>query len=250
MARPEPRIAEVISVTQISKHMRRVTLGGTGLREFPAQQSGAYIKLFFDGLSPDQVAVRTYTVRAQREDCCEIDVDFVLHGEHGIAGQWAARVEPGEHIKIGGPGAKKPVAADADWVFLVGDMTALPALGVNLESLPDSVCGYAVIEILDEADRQVLSAPEGVAVDWVVAANNDVGREQVLSVVRSKAWLPGRPAIWAASELDTMKALRAYFKKERKVPTSDAYISSYWKQGVAEDEHKVLKRRDAEEESS
>jgi NADPH-dependent ferric siderophore reductase len=44
-----------------------------------------------------------------------------------------------------------------------------------------------------------------------------------------------------------MKALRDFFKKEKNISKENLYISSYWKLGINEDEHKIEKRNDAEE---
>ncbi len=246
MTKPKPGTLEVLAVRDVSPHMRRITLGGHHLSQYPADQSGGYIKLFLDNPGWDGPAVRTYTIRHQREDRGEIDVDFVLHGDHGIASRWAHNAAPGDLVTVGGPGPKKMVDMSADWYFLIGDMTALPALNVNLEALPDSARGYVVIEILHVDDVQQISAPPGLEFHWLVATDNTRGREKVVRCVREREWLEGRPFVWAASEFETMKALRRYFKKERQLPTSDVYISSYWKHGLREDEHKKVKKQDAE----
>jgi NADPH-dependent ferric siderophore reductase len=43
-----------------------------------------------------------------------------------------------------------------------------------------------------------------------------------------------------------MRALRQYFRNDRDVEREFIYISSYWKNGVTEEGHKVIKREDAE----
>lgn len=248
MAKRPPREFDVLAISDISRNMRRITLGGGGMNGFPAKQEGAYIKLALGTPEQAEPSIRTYTVRHQREDAAEIDVDFVLHGDHGIASRWALNASVGDKILVGGPGPKKELAANADWFFLVADMTALPALSVNLEAMDSSATGYAVIEILHEDDRQQLAAPAGMEIDWIVAENAEEGRAALIKSIREKPWHAGRPVVWAASEFDTMRAMRVYFKKERGIPTADAYISSYWKNGIQEDEHKRVKRKDAESE--
>ena len=42
-----------------------------------------------------------------------------------------------------------------------------------------------------------------------------------------------------------MRALRRYFREERDVARGSLYVSSYWKQGVSEDQHKIVKQQDA-----
>lgn len=42
--------------------------------------------------------IRNYTVRQVRCDPDELDIDSVVHGDDGVAGPWAASVEPGAEI--------------------------------------------------------------------------------------------------------------------------------------------------------
>lgn len=242
MARLPPRQYTVMAIRDVTPGMRRITLGGPAYSGFPAGAEGSYIKLHFDTGAPEP-AVRTYTIRHQRHEQSELDVDFVLHGDHGLASAWAMDARIGDRIKMGGPGPGKLIDTDASWYFLAGDMTALPAISVNLERLPANARGYAVIEVLSQADQQQLEIPEGVEVHWV---NRDAGEISLLSAVKSLPWYDGDVSVWAACEFETMRALRRYFKGERQVAKQRCYVSSYWKNGLREDEHKRVKRQDAE----
>ena len=244
MPRPAPRTLHVISSTVITPHMLRVTLGGSEIDSFPADQESAYIKLAFTVPGSDESLMRTYTVRHQRAD--QFDVDFVLHEPAGPAAQWAKDARPGDRIVVGGPGAKKLVDNTADWFLIAGDMTALPALSVNLEQLPADAKGHAVIEVLDASDIQPLRHPAGVELHWLVNPHPGEAPQLLVDRLRELTWLPGRPSIWAACEFSAMRALRKHFKEERQVDRRDLYISSYWKLGSSEDQHKVAKREDAD----
>jgi len=241
-----PRNLSVLRCESITPNMRRLTLGGDGLRGFPEDQESGYIK-FLLPCEGEEPYLRTYTIRKQRSDSNEIDVDFALHEGSAPASTWAANARPGDTIDITGPGAKKLVDLEADWFFLAGDMTALPAISVNLELLPENARGYAVIEILSEEDAQDIVAPEGIEIHWVVNAKPGTEDTPLVDKVRDLAWLEGRPSVWAACEFSSMKLLRKYFKQEREVSKHDVYVSSYWKMGVSEDQHKRIKRKDSEE---
>lgn len=243
MAKPQPRLLTVLRQQDVTPNMRRITLGGPGYQGFPADQEGAYIKLFIE--SERGSGVRTYTVRKQRHEQGEIDVDFVLHGDHGLAAHWATNVRPGEEIKVGGPGPRKTLDPTADWFFVVGDMTALPAISVNLELLPADAQGVAVLEIIDEADRQSLQAPAGLDIQWVVNPHPGEGDSVLAAAAKSVAWRGGAAAAWSATEFETMREMRAYLRG-RGIERSRFYVSSYWKYGLSEDQHKVVKRQDAE----
>ncbi|MHA7879989.1 MAG: siderophore-interacting protein [Saccharospirillum sp.] len=244
MARPQPRELEVLNTRTVTPHMRRITLGGEGMAAFPEDQASAYIKLIFPNENDTRPLMRTYTVRHHRE--AEIDVDFVIHEDTGPASQWALETQPGDRIMVGGPGPKKRLNEDADWFLLVGDMTAIPAISVNLAQLPADARGYAVLEVLDPADIQDLEKPRNLELIWFVNPQPDLSGQALLNRVKALDWLEGQADVWAACEFQSMRNLRAYFKQERRVPKHHLYVSSYWKMGMSEDQHKVVKRRDAE----
>ncbi|MFC4256296.1 siderophore-interacting protein [Altererythrobacter xixiisoli] len=243
--RPPPRLLQVLDRTQVTPNMLRLTLGGPGLEGFPAGQAGGYVKLRLptDG---GKVVVRTYTIRAQTAET--IDVDFALHaaedGADGPATAWALGAQVGDPIELGGPGAAKLLPDGHDFYLLLGDMTALPAISVNLELLPADARGLAVIEILTDEDRQDLARPEGVEIRWLV--NPHPGTGLVLPAeVAQLAWPNGNPYAWSASEFSSMQALRRILRDERGLGPDRLYISSYWKSGLTEEAHKVIKSEDA-----
>lgn len=244
MSKPVPRTLEVIRSAYVTPHMLRVTLGGSELAGFPEDQESAYIKLIFPQHGESRPLMRTYTVSAQRSD--EIDVDFVLHAADGPASAWARKAKPGDQIVVGGPGPKKLINKDADWYLLVGDMTALPAIAVNLAQLPEDARGYAVLEVVTEGDIQMLQHPENIEIHWVINATPDSDSSTLLQRVEQLCWLAGQPAVWTACEFHSMRALRTYFKQQRQVLKSHLYISSYWKINSTEDQHKIAKRDDAQ----
>lgn len=246
MAKPTPRMLEVLDAKYITPNMRRVTLGGNGLSDFPEDQESAYIKLLFPQPNDTRPLMRTYTVSAQRDDA--IDVDFALHDAEGPASMWARNAQPGQQILVGGPGPKKLINNAADWFLLAGDMTALPAISVNLAQLPDDARGYAVLEVTTELDMQILKKPKNMEIHWVINSSPNANDCPLLERVKALAWLDGQPAVWAACEFHSMRALRHYFKTIQQLPKTHLYISSYWKVDNTEDQHKVEKRQDAQTE--
>ena len=246
--RPAPREMTVIGSRQLTPNMLRLTLGGPGLAGFPSGQAGSYVKLQIRVQGQDNPVVRTYTIRAQRAD--EIDVDFALHGlAEGTAGpatDWALQARPGDTIMVGGPGPAKPLPDHAGSYLVVGDMTALPAISVNLENLPPDARGLAILEIQSEEDRQDIDHPDGVEIRWLVNPAPGQQPEKVDAAVRHIEWPDGAAYAWVASEFKTMRALRDYLRGERGLGPDALYISSYWKHGLTEESHKIIKRADAE----
>jgi NADPH-dependent ferric siderophore reductase len=243
MARREPRNLIVIRTDRITTNMLRVTLGGEGMSNFPEDHAGGYVKLMLPHSDGEQSITRTYSIRHQREN--EIDIDFVLHGDGGPASRWALNCQMGDSILVGGPGPKTLVDPRADWFLLAGDMTAMPAISVNIENLPSDAIGYALIEVIDEEDIQQLSKPNGFEIKWLINPNPGENSQMLNDYVKDLPWLEGQPSVWVACEFNSMRNLRDYLRAERQLDRNNLYISSYWKYGNNEDAHREAKRADA-----
>lgn len=258
MSKPSPRQLTLISNQLLTPHMRRLVLGDESLADFPDVYPGSYIKLLFNAqgetdlsqLTQEQrPAMRTYSIRALDKLNARLTLDVVMHGkghETGPGSNWAATAKPGQPICIAGPGHLAKHAAleeGADWVFFVGDATALPAIACYLHSLPAQTVGYALIQVKSVDDIQPLSAPAGVEIRWL----QEEARQSLPEQVMALPWLPGRVGVWVACEFDMMRALRGYFRNQRNVPHQDIYISSYWRRGKPEDLHVIDKREDAQQ---
>ena len=72
--------------------------------------------------------VRTYTVREWDPDARRLTIDFVVHGDEGIAGPWAAAAAPGDTVDLRGPGGGYAPDPSADWHLLAGDTAVIPAI--------------------------------------------------------------------------------------------------------------------------
>ncbi|GAA6178607.1 MULTISPECIES: siderophore-interacting protein [unclassified Shimia] len=249
MAKPQPRMLEVLGTEHITPNMLRVNLGGDGLNGFPEGREGGYVKFVFPDAprtNPERPVMRTYSVRAYDPAAGVLTVDFALHGDSGgIATDWALNAQVGDQILVGGPGTVKMASPEADWVLLAGDMTAFPALMCNFLQLPSTAKGYAVIEITSEADKQDLGLPAGVEVHWVVTPSPEKAEGRLVERIKSLPWLAGDVFVWTACEFDAMRALRSYYRNDRGVGRDQIYLSSYWRAGRTEDQHKIDKQKEA-----
>ncbi|AFM16746.1 siderophore-interacting protein [Mycolicibacterium chubuense NBB4] len=272
---------EVVRTEQLTPHLVRVVLGGKGFDTFtPNDYTDAYVKLVFvaddldvgaleqpltldsfNALPPQKrPTVRTYTVRRADAERREITVDFVVHGEHGVAGPWAASAVTGQRIFLMGPsGAYAPDSA-ADWHLIAGDEAALPAISAALEALPGNAIGYAFIEVAGPEDEIELAAPSGVQVRWVyrggradlVPEDSAGDHAPLISAVKEAMWLPGQVQVFIHGEAQAvMHNLRPYVRKERGVEAKwAASISGYWRRGRTEETFREWKRELAQTESN
>jgi len=250
-------LLRVSATFQLTPHMIRVTLQGEGIKSIRPGCEGSNCKLFLPQAtqSLDDFAnqlvegprpvVRTYTVRYIRPQICEMDIDFVDHGDTGPASAWARAAKVGSFCGFAGPGSIKVKAFYADHYLVVADMSALPVAAATLEAMPRDAVGDAFFEVLDPDDAQVIEAPKGVTLHWLLHPNTHGPSTQLIDVVKSWDWPKGIVQTCIAGESSVIKALKSYISLERGVPKENNYISGYWKLGLIEDEHQQLKRSEA-----
>jgi len=255
---PRPHSARVVRTERLTPHMQRVVLGGEGLAEFTAGTStDHYVKLLFgaDGVTyPEPFdmtrireefpreqwpVTRTYTVRAWDPEQRELTLDFVIHGDEGLAGPWATRVRAGEVVRFLGPGGAYAPAADADWHLLAGDESALPAIAATLEAMPDGAQVRAFVEIAGPEEEQKIDS--GVEVVWLHRGGRPAG-EALVAAVRALEFPAGRVHAFVHGEAGFVKELRRLLRVERGVPREDISISGYWRLGHNEDGWQAAKR--------
>jgi NADPH-dependent ferric siderophore reductase len=254
-------VLEVLETSWLAPHMVRVVAGGPGFAELTTNAStDKYVKIFFakpelgleppydvaalrETLAPEDLPVtRTYTVRHVDEAAQSLTIDFVVHGDEGIAGPWAASARPGDRLVVRGPGGMYAPDPTADWHLLVGDDSALPAIAAALEAMPRDAVGSALVEVAGEADVQPLDAPAGVEVTWLFRGDAPAGTTTLLpDAVHALPWRDGRVQVFAHGEREAMKALRRVFAA-RGVPREDLSLSGYWAYGRAEDRFQAEKR--------
>jgi len=234
------RMVEVRSTERLTPHMVRVVFGG----ELDGFATGAftdhYVKIQFpppgapyeapfdvaavkQRLPADQwPRTRTYTVRRHDRERQELTIDFVVHGDAGVAGPWAAAARPGDRLQLQGPGGGYTPRADADWHLLIGDNAAVPAIAVTLEQLPHGAVAHVVLA----AEPQPLPVPDGVTVHWV---------EDVRAAVAELEFPPGRPQVFLHGEAHDVREVRRHLFAERGVAREGQSISGYWKRRRTED---------------
>lgn len=270
---PQVHHAHVLRADTLTPHMTRVVLGGEGLASFPdGEQTDRYVKLLFpvpgveypepfdmgtiraDFPRDQWPATRTYTVRGWDPDTRELTLDFVVHGDAGLAGPWARDARPGDEVRFLGPGGGYAPDATADWHLLAGDESALPAIAGALERLGslaersgdqahDAAAPpvHALIEVADPEEEQKLTVPRGGEVTWLHRGSHRVG-EQLIEAVRQLEFPTGQVHAFVHGEAGFVKELRRHLRLEREVSREWLSISGYWRLGHNEDGWQASKK--------
>lgn len=187
---------------------------------------------------------RTYTIRRFNPDTAVMDIDFVTHGDVGLAGPWAAQANKGDVIFFFGPGgAWAPSDEHAHFIF-AGDESALPAIAAGLEALPRDASAQAFIEVEDEPHQFEVTPSllkEEIELTWVHRKGAIPGA-QLADAVRA-AGVPDKPTAWFVHGVAEMiKDLRQFLFVEQDVDRADVSISGYWRLGMTEDKWQATKR--------
>ncbi|OOP63439.1 NADPH-dependent ferric siderophore reductase [Arthrobacter sp. SRS-W-1-2016] len=259
--RPQVNLT-VLRTEQLSPHMVRIIAGGPGFAGYANNDFvDRYVKIVFPqpgvdyDLPLDLWAIRetmpreqwpytrTYTVRWVDQAAQELAIDFVVHGDEGLAGPWALAAQPGDTLVFTGPGGAYNPAPDADWYLFAGDDAALPAIAAAIESLPADAKGMAFLEVDSDADILAIAAPDGVELRWLLRSGVPAGSSSILLDALDEAeWLPGRVDVFAHGERGYMKELRDIFFKQRGLERSQVSLSGYWAQGRVEDDFQAEKK--------
>ncbi|MFI6449372.1 siderophore-interacting protein [Kitasatospora sp. NPDC050543] len=257
---PQVREARVLRVERITPHMVRLVLGGEGLDAFEGSAfTDQYFKLLFaaEGVSypePFDLArireefpreqwpvSRTYTVRAWDPELRELTVDFVVHGDEGVAGPWAATAQPGERVRFTGTGGGYTPDPAADWHLLVGDESALPAIAAAMEHMPAGAVVHAFVEVPGPGEEQKIVTPDGVGIGWLHRGDRPVG-EALIEAVGALEFPSGEVSAFVHGEAGFVKELRRHLRLDRGVPREQLSISGYWRLGHSDEAWRAGKR--------
>lgn len=177
---------------------------------------------------------RTYTPRRMDSKALELDIDFVMHGD-GVGSDWVNGTKPGNYITIAGPGKSFfHIDMEADWYVIIGDDSALPAIGTILDALPAGGKAHVYSEVTEKADEQQLESAAEVEFTWLHRGPGTAMPGKLLEETVYKVELPkeGRGCIYVACEAGIMRDMRKHFIGERGIDPTQVTTRGYWKQSA------------------
>jgi NADPH-dependent ferric siderophore reductase len=231
------RILTVTRVQQLTPHMVRITVHGPELAGFPSASPDDHVKVFLpatDGgfnlpqMTPDGPVypegkppspARDYTPRAFRAETLELDLDFVIHGD-GPASTWAESAKVGDKLGVGGPRGSMIVPSDYDHYVLVGDETALPAIGRWLDEMPKDTKVTVLAEIASVEEKQSLAREA----QWFIRGESP----SLDDTLAALAIPPGDTFWWVATESKRARELRSLLVETRGIDKDWVKATGYW----------------------
>jgi NADPH-dependent ferric siderophore reductase len=269
--RPKRRVLQtrVHEVRRLTPHLIRVVVSGDDLEGFPAGAfTDHYVKLqipppgapYSAPFDPEDVKARlpkeqwprtrTYTVQDWDEERKLLTIDFVHHGDTGVAGPWAAAARPGDGLQLSGPGGAYTPDPAADWHLMAGDESVLPAISASLRRVPDGAPVHVFVEVEGPDDEVALESPGDLRVTWL---HRNGSPDVLVDAVRALDFPPGAVHAFVHGEAAAVRGLRRHLLVDRGVPREALSISGYWKRDRTEEgwrEDKAEWNRQVEEDAA
>jgi NADPH-dependent ferric siderophore reductase len=251
--RPKRRVLQtkVHDVRRLTPHLIRVVVGGEDLEGFAAGTfTDHYVKLqipppgapYSAPFDPEDVKARlpreqwprtrTYTVQDWDEQNRLLTIDFVHHGDTGVAGPWAAAAKPGDGLQFMGPGGAYTPDPEADWHLMVGDESVLPAISASLRRVPAGAPVHVIVEVDGPGDEVALDSPGDLRLTWLHRNGNE---DVLVDAVRALDFPTGAVHAFVHGEASAVRALRRHLVVDRGVPRDALSVSGYWKRERTEE---------------
>jgi NADPH-dependent ferric siderophore reductase len=169
---------------------------------------------------PGQFQTRYYTVRSLSNG--RLTIDVVVH-DQGLVTEWAQTDCVGDRVGLSAPKGSYELPADAGWVVLAGDLTALPAMARIAEHAPSTLPVQVHAEV-----------PDGPMPDYVTSStpvtwhDSPSGTSALAEVVRSLDWPEGTGYFWMAGESAQMREIRRHARHELGWDTRHYDVMGYW----------------------
>ena len=230
------RTLTVSSTELLTPRMRRFGFTATDLHDFVSASHDDHIKLFFPA-ADGETAMRDFTPRRFDKSLGMLTIDFALH-EAGPATQWAMSAQIGDTLQIGGPRGSIVVPDDFDWYLLIGDETALPAIGRRVEELR---AGVPVTTFALGESGEIHDFPtKAIWTPHWIARNGESDDAALLRKALANYKLPsGEGFVWIAAEASVARSVRSHVVEDLGHPRQWTKAAGYWKRGHVEIHEKI-----------
>jgi NADPH-dependent ferric siderophore reductase len=233
------RTLTVSSTELLTPRMRRFGFTSPDLHDFVSATHDDHVKLFFPATDGDggETAMRDFTPRRFDRALGTLIIDFALH-EAGPATHWATSAQIGDTLEIGGPRGSIVVPDDFDWYLLIGDETALPAIGRRVEELRAEV-PVTTLVLVEAGEFHDFQTKAAWTPHWI-ARNGAPDDASLLRKALSHYALPsGDGFVWIAAEASVARSVRNHIIEDLGHPRQWTKAAGYWKRGHSDIHEKI-----------
>lgn len=215
-SRPGSRPGTVVRHERLSRHLVRLHVACPGFTSTGAPDEWVALTV------PGQYQSRYYTVVDLLPDPGGpvVVLDVVIHAD-GLVTSWASGDCVGDRVLVGDPKGSYDPPEDAAWLVLVGDLTALPAIGRIARSTRLPLTAYV------EVTGGPVPAYADLAAQWVEPPDSG-GASGLADLVAGLTWTDGPGYFWMAGESAQMRRIRSHLRHERGWPARRFDVMGYW----------------------
>lgn len=215
------RTLTVTDVERITPGMLRITLSGDDLADFVSLGADDHVKILVPSAEGTEER-RDYTPR--RYDA-------------GPITEWAMNARPGDGLSVGGPRGSAVISNVERWL-LIGDETALPAIGRRIEEATAGARITSIAAVADAAEQQAFETKADLTCHWVYRPLHQATDASALLAILSSVVIEPNTFVWVAAEASVTRAIGAHLTEERGYPLSWIKASGYWVKGKADSTEK------------
>ncbi|MBP0617582.1 siderophore-interacting protein [Jiella mangrovi] len=226
------RRLSVVSSERLSPAMLRIVLNGDELRGFTSAGADDHVKLFVADKDGAEGERRDYTPRRYDHARNELTLDFAVH-EAGPATAWALSAKVGDELMIAGPRSSLVVEESVRRFLLIGDETALPAIGRRIEEAGPDVSIVSLVTVPERADEQSFETSADLDAHWIHRPLERADNPELLLDALRDIEIEPDCFVWIAAEASVVRALRQVILQERGHPKGWFKASGYWVRGKA-----------------
>jgi NADPH-dependent ferric siderophore reductase len=227
----------VSEVTYLTPQMLRITLTGETLADFISLGADDHVKIFVPG-ADGVTEMRDYTPRSYDNLTGELVLDFAVH-EAGPATRWALDAKPGTVLEIGGPRGSAVISNVKRWV-LIGDETALPAIGRRIEEAGPGETITAIGAVTGPEEEQSFGTAAALTTLWVHRPLSDATDASGIITALGQIELTPETFVWIAAEASVARTVRNHLVNVLGHPLSWTKAAGYWVKGKADAHEKSI----------
>ncbi|MCB1900988.1 MAG: siderophore-interacting protein [Rhodocyclaceae bacterium] len=226
------RTARVSEIERLTPGMLRITFTGGDLADLVSLSPDDHLKLFVPTLA-GEIVRRDYTPRRYDQQAKTLVIDFAIH-DAGPATLWALDAKRGDTIQIGGPKSSSVLSSDIRRWLLVGDETALPAIGRRIEEAPAGTSITSIVAVSGPQNHQAFKTAANLTAHWahrpLAAASDPTALLEIIKTID----LEPETFAWVAAEAHVARAIRSWLIEERSHPKPWLKAGGYWVVGKAD----------------
>lgn len=231
------RSVKVESIIRLTPGMLRATFSGEDLSDFVSLAPDDHLKILTPTPS-GEIERRDYTPRRHDPRARTLVIDFAIH-DAGPATHWALQAKPGDKLEIGGPRGSAVISPDIRHWLLIGDETALPAIGRRIEEAEEGSHIISIVAVSGPDERQTFETRADLTTLWTYRPLScGADPDALLSLIKTVELQP-ETFVWIAAEAAVARTIRTYLVEERGISRSWIKAAGYWVKGKA-DAHEKL----------